>query len=133
MNPAVINIFLGPPDGRLIGSSLAARPRKVQQHAVSQGENKVGMDGHGAAGAACIPPQIKQRVTRCRRHCVTSRGEVLCGLPWCEQVRRGTSSDLLTPWKSTECSGSELKRNERVGNQGTWENNAEGAGGEWIR
>eukprot|EP00661_Eupelagonemidae_sp_cell13_P007957 gene7957-biopygen15125 len=47
------------------------------------------MDGHGAAGAACIPPQNKQRVTRCRRHCVTSRGEALCRLPWCEQVRRG--------------------------------------------
>eukprot|EP00661_Eupelagonemidae_sp_cell13_P007515 gene7515-biopygen22545 len=47
------------------------------------------MDGHGTAGAACIPPQNKQRVTRCRRHCVTSRGEALRRLPWCEQVRRG--------------------------------------------
>eukprot|EP00661_Eupelagonemidae_sp_cell13_P009810 gene9810-biopygen1715 len=48
------------------------------------------MDGHGAAGAACIPPQNKQRVTRCRRHCVTSRGEAWCRFPWCEQVRRGS-------------------------------------------
>eukprot|EP00661_Eupelagonemidae_sp_cell13_P018727 gene18727-biopygen21977 len=40
------------------------------------------------------PPQNKQRVTRCRRHCVTSRGEALCRLPWYEQSRRDTSSDL---------------------------------------
>eukprot|EP00661_Eupelagonemidae_sp_cell13_P019803 gene19803-biopygen7010 len=106
------------------------------------------------------PPQNKQRVTRCRRHCVTSRGKALCRLPWCEQVRRGPKrthrrslrsseesprvqtpqSGMLDPKRPLRiCShhgslqtalGRSSKATNSRGNQGTWENNAEGAGGE---
>eukprot|EP00661_Eupelagonemidae_sp_cell13_P008266 gene8266-biopygen21138 len=120
MNPAVNNYFLEPPDGRFIGSTLAARPRKVQPNAVSQGEDKVGMDGHGAAGAACIPPQNKQRDTRCRRNCVTSHVEALCRLPWCEQVRRAYLRTCTHHGSLQNALGRNSKATNSVGNQETW-------------